>query len=267
MTEGWHVHAAGDPALPPLLCLHGFLGNGGDFAGLVAGLTDRFRLLAPDLPGHGRSRLPGSVCTMEGCAAALVSWLDREVGRKALLYGYSMGGRLALYLALRYPGRFAAVVLESASPGLADAGARAARRQHDEALARRLEREGTAAFVATWYAQPLFDSLRSAPGFAELLARRQQQPAAGLAASLRGMGTGSQPSLWSELARLSLPLSVIVGENDAKFRDIALKMMTYQSAIDVHVVPGAGHNVHLEQAEAFTARLRTCLQAGVTADS
>ncbi len=257
MSTGFHLRTAGDPARPPLVCLHGFLGTGEDFAGLMPALAERFHLLAPDLPGHGQSQLPAEAFTMAGCASMLVAWLADRVRGPALLYGYSMGGRLALYLAVHYPERFQAVALESASPGLADDCARASRRQRDEALAVRLEAEGTPAFVTDWYAQPLFQSLRSHSGFAALLARRQRQSAAGLAASLRGMGTGSQPSLWSALSSLSLPAAAIVGEHDAKFREIATQMAARRAGLEVRVIPGAGHNVHLEQGAAVAA----CLQA------
>ncbi|MCC5862887.1 MAG: 2-succinyl-6-hydroxy-2,4-cyclohexadiene-1-carboxylate synthase [Gammaproteobacteria bacterium] len=256
MSGGFHVRTAGDPARPPLLCLHGFLGSGEDFTGLMPALAERFHVLAPDLPGHGRSRLPEEACTMAGCAAALMAWLGQQVNSPVCLYGYSMGGRLALYLALHYPERFQALALESASPGLDAERARAARREHDEALAARLEAEGTPAFVAAWYAQPMFQSLRGQPGFAALLARRQRQAAAGLAASLRGMGTGRQPSLWSALPSLSPPVMAIVGEHDAKFREIAAQMSACHPRMELRVVPGAGHNVHMEQGATVIA----CLQ-------
>jgi 2-succinyl-6-hydroxy-2,4-cyclohexadiene-1-carboxylate synthase len=92
-----------------------------------------------------------------------------------------------------------------------------------------------------------------------MLARRLRQDPEGLARSLETMGTGAQPSLWSDLARLRKPLRLIVGERDGKFREIAARMAAANAAIEVHVIPGAGHNAHVEQAGAFEARLRNLL--------
>jgi 2-succinyl-6-hydroxy-2,4-cyclohexadiene-1-carboxylate synthase len=250
---------AGDPARPPLLLLHGFLGEARDYAGLMDRLADEFYCIAVDLPGHGRHEFVAEGCSLPACAQALVAWLARQGIERPAVFGYSMGGRLALRLALAHPEAFRIAIAESASPGLADPRARAARREADATLARRLRTESLRAFLAGWYAQPLFEGLAAHASFPAMLARRLRQDPEGLARSLETMGTGAQPSLWSDLARLRMPLRLIVGERDGKFREIAAQMAAANAAIEVHVIPGAGHNAHVEQAGAFEARLRELL--------
>ena len=256
----FHTLRRGDPGRPVVLLLHGFLGCAEDFLPLMSALEDRRHCIAVDLPGHGRTRTPAGIPDMSACAQALVDWLDREGIERPAVFGYSMGGRLAIYLALRHSQRFRAVIAESASPGLADAHARAARCQADAALAARLRGGEVAAFLDDWYAQPLFEELRRHPDFPALLARRLRQSPEGLAQSLEAMGTGQQPPLWSDLAGLELPLALIVGERDAKFREIAAAMAVASPRIKVHVIAGAGHNAHVEQAGTFAERLAALLQ-------
>src|SRR5262249_26017949 len=156
---------------------------------------------------------------IENAARDLCDLLKALDVPSATWLGYSMGGRLALYLALAYPHIVTTLVLESASPGLATSEARADRIRSDEPLAELIERDGIEAFTAYWESLPLFasqsDSVRAA-----LRPVRLKNNAHGLANSLRGMGTGAQPSLWDKLPDLTMPCLVIAGELDTKFVDI-----------------------------------------------
>jgi 2-succinyl-6-hydroxy-2,4-cyclohexadiene-1-carboxylate synthase len=141
------------------------------------------------------------------------------------------------------------LVLVGASPGIADAAERAARAAEDAALADRIEAIGLEAFVREWGAQPLFDGMPR--GIAEIAhADRMRNTAAGLAAALRGLGTGVMPPLWDRLGELTVPVELVVGERDEKFRAIAERMTAVLVAGRLHVVPGTGHAVHLEAPEA-----------------
>ena len=181
------------------------------------------------------------------------------VGRTTVV-GYSMGGRLALYLALRHPGRCAALFLESASPGLEDAAERGARRRSDAETAARLESGDFEMFLRAWYSQPLFASLARREGLVEetIGARRGNDPAE-LARALRGMGTGAQPSLWEELPGLVAPTLAVAGELDEKFVGISRRMAGASPNARAAVVPGAGHNVHDEAPEAYLGALERFL--------
>lgn len=248
----------------PLILLHGFTGCGALWATHAEALADQWRVLAPDLLGHGASDTPHDPgrYAMPEMVADLVALLDALAIPRAVLLGYSMGGRIALATAVRHPERIAALVLEGASPGL-DAAERPARIAHDEALAAQLERDGMARFVDAWMAQPLFARQRHLGEEAWVRAHRQRlrnDPAA-LAAVLRGLGTGTQPSYWKDLRRLPMPTLLFAGSEDAKFAAIARAMAARIPAATLHLVRDAGHTTHLEQPDAFRRALLAFLAA------
>jgi 2-succinyl-6-hydroxy-2,4-cyclohexadiene-1-carboxylate synthase len=250
----YNVETAG--AGPALMLLHGFTGSSAAWAHVQPELAARFRLLMPDLLGHGRSGSPSDPARyrMEYCVEDLIAILDAMDVRRAHLLGYSMGGRVALAAALERPDRFASLTLESASPGLATAAERAARVAGDSALADLVEREGVPAFVARWERMPLFASQERLPQAVRerLRAQRLLNHPTGLANSLRGLGTGVQPPLWERLVELRMPCLIIAGELDEKFTDIGRRMAAAIWGSRLAVAGGAGHTVHLEQPEAFT---------------
>ena len=248
----------GNPESPAFLLLHGFMGSAGDWDHLAGALSEDFFCGAPDLPGHGGSAgLPDGAYTMEGAARAVVGLMDDIGVMRATVAGYSMGGRLALYLALRHPERCAGLFLESASPGIESSEERASRHEADEERALRLESGDFEEFLRDWYAQPLFASLERYEGMVErLIEVRKNNDPSELAKSLRGIGTGSQTSLWGELPRLRVPALAVAGELDEKFADIARQMAELSPKIRVELMPGAGHNVHLESTYVYTQLLR-----------
>ncbi|MBV9356830.1 MAG: 2-succinyl-6-hydroxy-2,4-cyclohexadiene-1-carboxylate synthase, partial [Chloroflexi bacterium] len=241
---------------PPLLLLHGFMGSAESWAPRAAVFAARgMRTIAVDLIGHGRSDAPADPARygMERCVEDLVEVLDRLHLPRAAVLGYSMGGRVALHLASAAPERVSALVLESASPGLADALERERRIASDEALADALLQDGLDAFVDRWERQPLFASQRSLPPAERdrLRAQRLRQRPLGLANSLRGYGTGRQPSLWDGLVAVATPTLLLVGALDEKFRTIGQSMVAALPRARLVLVPGAGHTVHLEQPRLF----------------
>lgn len=223
----------------------------------MAALAPDYYCLAPDLPGHGRSD-PAPV----DWSAALSMILDALEALRLpppVLVGYSMGGRLALYLALRFAGRFKGVVLESTSPGLHSSAERAARRANDERLAQALEQEDLADFLARWYSQPLFATLQRHPRFGQVQARRADNDGRRLAQALRVLGTGAQPSLWEEWPTCRLPVLLLSGALDEKYGAISAEMSRLNPRARRLVLPDCGHNTHLEAPEHFSAALRTFL--------
>jgi 2-succinyl-6-hydroxy-2,4-cyclohexadiene-1-carboxylate synthase len=247
----------GSSANPAVLFLHGFMGSSTDWQGVVATLEARAFCIAADLPGHGTSLgLTPEAYTMEGTAQAVVRTFDELEIERLSIAGYSMGGRLALYLALRYPERCAGLFLESASPGLERGEERKVRRTTDEEKARRLESGDFGEFLKDWYRQPLFAPLARDEGLLRrtIEARRRNDPAE-LAQSLRGMGTGSQPSLWGELEGLAVPAFAVAGGLDGKYAGISSRMAGISPRVEPVVIPGVGHNVHNEAPAEYVALL------------
>jgi 2-succinyl-6-hydroxy-2,4-cyclohexadiene-1-carboxylate synthase len=242
------------PGEEPLVLLHGFTQTGSSWGPVVKSLAGRFSVLLPDAPGHGHSS------AIRADLWGTADLLAEAVPVKATWVGYSMGGRAALHFALAHPGRVLRLVLISTSAGIEDPGKRAGRRAADEAMAERIEREGTERFLSWWLAQPLFATL-SAEG-AGLEDRLANTPA-GLASSLRWAGAGAQQPLWSrvgELGQQGLPVLLIAGELDHDYRAHAERMAALIGpTARYEVVPGAGHACHLERpSEVAAAITRFC---------
>jgi 2-succinyl-6-hydroxy-2,4-cyclohexadiene-1-carboxylate synthase len=241
----------GNSAQPPLLMLHGFLGCGQDFSA-IAPSTNHYCLL-PDLPGHGGSLEVGD-WAIGATAQAVVALLDNLAIAQTTLYGYSMGGRLALYLAVHWPDRFPKVILESASPGLEVNSDRQARIERDRQWIDLIEQDFSA-FLAQWYGQPLFANLVKQAGFREVYKRRRGNDPAGVARSLAAMGLGQQPSLWGDLPKLRSRVTLLVGEQDEKFVAINRRMEGLIPGARLTIAP-AGHTVHMENPEVVIALLK-----------
>ncbi|MBZ0294463.1 MAG: 2-succinyl-6-hydroxy-2,4-cyclohexadiene-1-carboxylate synthase [Anaerolineae bacterium] len=239
-----------------LVMLHGFTGTHRTWASYFPNLTQRYQVIAPDLLGHGNTAAPRSPerYRIEYAAADLIALIDELDLQRVYLLGYSMGGRLALYTAIHYPDRIAALMLESASPGLRTDKERADRNQRDNALADRIERNGITAFVNEWEALPLWNSQKNTLTEAarqQLRDERLGQRPSGLANSLRGMGTGVQPPLWDKLSSLNMFVHLVAGQLDTKFLQLNHGMLTLLPHAFLDIVPDAGHAVHLERSHTF----------------
>jgi 2-succinyl-6-hydroxy-2,4-cyclohexadiene-1-carboxylate synthase len=252
-----HVTVAGEGE--PLMLLHGFTGSGAQWANQVDAFAGRFRTIAVDLLGHGRSDAPADPerYRMERCVVDLRTLADALSVERACWLGYSMGARVALAFALRHPSRVRALVLEGVAPGIEDPLMRRQRIVDDEALADRIERDGVEPFVEDWMRQPLFASqARLGKAFlAAARAARCANSAAGLANTLRAMGTGAQEPLWGQLSTLAPPTLLVVGEEDRKFRAIAEAMVLRTPRATITTIPEAGHAAHLENAGGFNAHV------------
>ena len=233
-----------------LVLLHGFTQTGASWDPVVRALGERYRALAPDLRGHGAA---GDARPVD--FPAVTHDLDAVLPPAgAVLAGYSMGGRIALHYALARPGRVRRLVLVGAGPGLGDPAERAERRRADAALADRIEAVGVAAFAREWGAQGLFAGQDPAVA-AAAHADRLRNTAGGLAAALRGLGTGTMEPLWDDLGGLAAPVTLAVGERDARYRELAGRMAPLLPSARLVVVPGAGHAAQLERPEAIAAAI------------
>ena len=157
-SSGLHVEMDGDG--PPLLLLHGFTGGAATIWPLGRRLTALRRVAAVDLPGHGRTGVPDDpqLFGFEHTVDALALLLDSHRLRPADVVGYSMGGRLAVGLAVRHPGHVASLTLIGSSAGLSDAAERSARARSDDDLADDLLERGLEWFVDHWMSSPIFAS-------------------------------------------------------------------------------------------------------------
>jgi len=241
-----------------LVCLHGFTGSRKTWEPFLSIFGKSFQVITIDLPGHSETK-GANERTMETFCRDLAQLLTKLEVKKAHVLGYSFGGRVALSFANIAPERVQTLVLESASPGLQTEKERTERRQHDEQLARKLETNGVEKFVDFWENIALFESQKSLAKNVRDVIRRERlsQTEKGLAASLRHMGTGVQPSWWDTLEQIDVPVALITGELDPKFVNINDAMKKRLPYATHFVVKNAGHAVHVEQVKKFAKIVMT----------
>lgn len=248
------------PTNAPIICfLHGFLGSGEDWQPIITVLSTTYNCIAIDLPGHGRSvQLEDEAYHFNHTAALVAEIAQQQKQRGCHVVGYSMGGRIALALAVMYPELIQSLTLLSASPGLASEQERIARQNSDGAIAKRLETENTEQFLRDWYTQPLFAALAANKPLLEVtIARRLQHDPKEWAKALRGTGTGIQPSYWEKLERIRIPTLLLTGKKDSKFIAIADMMKQNNTQFITEITPNAGHALHIEQPSVVAKHIRS----------
>jgi 2-succinyl-6-hydroxy-2,4-cyclohexadiene-1-carboxylate synthase len=241
-----------------LVLLHGFSGTRRAWDGLIARLDgERYRPLALDLPGHGEAAAAPAPITFSSCVDAVLD----AAPERFVLCGYSMGGRVALHVALAAPERVARLVLVSCSPGIDDPTERAARRAADRRLADELERAPFQQFIERWRSQPLFADEPPAVRARASEEMRRNDPRA-LARVLRGLGTGEMQPLWARLGELSMPVTFVAGERDRKFRAIGQRLVASLADGRLVLVAG-GHSLALESPDELARVLEGSVDAGL----
>lgn len=266
-----------------LVCLHGFAQRGGSWRAVATRLAQRgWEVVAPDLPAlaDGAGDPFDAVCAG---AASLVRDVFRRTGRRPVLIGYSMGGRIALEAAIRAQRLrdgadgflpISGLVLESAGLGPANDREREELRRRNEGWAARVRDEGVEAFMDWWEALPLFASQRSLPDDARaaLRAGRLGNDPATLALELSGWGQHHQAGRADALACLDgfaargVASAYLAGALDRKYRAIAEEVRAASSATTVRVFPSVGHNIHLEDPEGYARVLADWCDSAVLAD-
>jgi len=233
-----------------VVLLHGFAGTGRAWDPVIARLDpERYTAVAPDLRGHGVASAARPVdfdaVTQDVLAAA---------PPRFTLCGYSMGGRVAQHVALAAPERIERLVLAATSPGLEDDAERAARRDADEQLAAFADDATIEAFADRWAAQPLFAGTppEAARIWREDILRNDPR---GLAAVLRGLGTGVMTPLWNRLSELEMPVAVLAGERDTKFVALGERIAAALPRGELTIVRDAGHGLPREAPGAVAAAI------------
>ncbi|MBF2413645.1 2-succinyl-6-hydroxy-2,4-cyclohexadiene-1-carboxylate synthase [Listeria welshimeri] len=249
---------------PVLLMLHGFTGSNKTFQESITHLEEHFSIVAPDLLGHGKTDSPDEIArySIERIVEDLVTILQELKIMQCFVLGYSMGGRVATAFASAHPEMVRGLILVSSSPGLAQKDLQESRVQADNRLADMLESEGIRSFVDYWEKLALFASqeVLSDELKKRIRLERLAQNPNGLAMSLRGMGTGKQPSYWNHLADFTFPVLLMTGSLDEKFEKIAQEMQQLIPNSTHVTVQNAGHAVYLEQPNIFLSQLTNWLE-------
>lgn len=259
----WY-RALGRRDAPAVLMLHGFFGSHSTWLPFVREQRATSRFILPDLYGHGRSpAAPGIHMSPDGVAGDLLALMSQLGHERFRLVGYSMGGRIALRMAIQAPTRIERLMLVSASPGIPDADERRQRRHADEQLAQMIRTRGLAAFAAKWDLTPVLASAGplSASARSQLAHERRRHTPDGIAASLVYTGAGCQADGWPALDCLAVPTLLVAGERDEKYTATTRAMAERLPVRSAVIVPGVGHRVQVEAPERFLALIVKFLAA------
>jgi 2-succinyl-6-hydroxy-2,4-cyclohexadiene-1-carboxylate synthase len=217
--------------------------------------SEQFQVILVDIVGHGKTESPEDVThyDIQNVALQMKELLDHLHIENAHVLGYSMGGRLAITMACLYPKYVRSLLLENCTAGLESANERKERREKDERLADKIEQEGTRSFVSMWENIPLFETQKRLAQNVQEAVRKERlaNNPKGLANSLRGMGTGAQPSWWKDLQNLKMPVLLLNGESDEKFFRLLKNIEKCIPRANFVKIDGAGHAIHVEQPEKF----------------
>lgn len=243
-----HIHQR-DTNLPWLLMVHGFMGDHRVFNHLKDELCQSCNPVAVDLLGHGHSSKPTDPNRYHEQQQMddIVQLIQRLNLSPLFLYGYSMGGRLALKTALKNPKLFHGLILESTTNGIADEEKRKERRKIDKSRARQIE-DDYEEFLSRWEEAALFQSFQPVDQHLKKKydqIHREQNPNT-MAASLRGFGTGFMTPETDPITEFNKPVLLIAGSGDEKYVQIYKQELSPLFS-NVHVCfIKAGHRVHLD---------------------
>jgi pimeloyl-ACP methyl ester carboxylesterase len=243
---------------PVVVLLHGFPLDRKIWSAQETSIGSMYRVIAPDLRGHGESAAPEGVSSMDVMAADVIELLDAlQIREPVVLGGLSMGGYVALALMVRYPGRFRALMLFD-TRAAADTPEAAKNR---EELARSIETSGNTRHVVDAMLPKLFSEetrTRRPDLIPPVRAAMERNSARGISAALRGMA--QRPDRSAALASISVPTLVLVGENDVITPpEESRKLAAALPNATLVVIPGAGHLAPLENVEATNEAILTFL--------
>ena len=245
---------------PYLLMLHGFMGSSKVFDHLIPTLTEFCNPVTMDLLGHGLSSGGENPerYHLEEQLADLFEIANRLKPSKFYLYGYSMGGRLALRFALEHPEYLSGLILESTTYGIEGTDKVYERIQQDEQRAERIEQDFVS-FLHDWASLPIFVTGSQVPDDLQDKYFRIQagQNSRQMARSLRGFGSARMESVRTRLHELDIPVLILSGEYDEKYKKLSEEMEHCISQGKAVVIPRAGHRVHLDHPLALSETLRS----------
>lgn len=256
-----------EPSKYNLLIIHGFMGDGSDFIEMAANIHRKFPKLFDiyliHLPFHNPNGSRNFYGTWPQYNENL-QWFITNLKKPCVLYGYSMGGRVALTVSQLDNRNINGLILESSSFGLSNLSKKLDRWTKDKGLFAFLRKcpveavkENFGVFLESWYNLPLFKNIKNSPKYQELYINRLCKDPNRLHKGL----------LFFSLARMSyfeffesktiLPTLYLSGEWDEKYNNLATTMVKKSNNINFHhkVINNASHNCHFMNQESVLEKL------------
>jgi len=234
------VYFRGGSGDDTILLLHGVNEQAGTWAPVAEPLAARFRVLIPDLAGHGDSGPKEGPLTMEAILGGVEAMVEREGAQRVTIAGNSMGGWVAMLYALKHPGRVARLVLEDASGMIWMPPVPLFPRSQEEAIACLRAVHGPAYEPEQWAIDAMLQRAVSAP--------------------MTRMAGVHVHAVDNRLGELSVPTTLIWGRDDGLLTLPYAEMLQKRIAgATLHVIDGAAHIPHRQQPERFLeCLLETC---------
>jgi len=231
-----------------LVLVHGYLGGSAQWEAEIAHFSDRFDVIAPDLPGFGDATARPGCARIADMAGAVTGLLDQLGIDRFILLGHSMGGMIAQQIAASQSHRVEKLILYGTGP----LGLMPDRFEPIGLSRERLERDGIDATIrriaGTWFCKG-----ESAPGFAQVAGIGARASAAAARAALDAMAAWDGRSA---LPGLAMPTLVIWGHDDQSYRWPQVESLWRGLPnATLSVIPGAAHAAHLEKPRLFHAVL------------
>ena len=244
-----------NPDKTTLLFLHGFTGSSKNWNEILPQIDDSFSSVAIDLIGHGQSSSPKEISfyQIDSIIQQIKKILEELKIVKVIPVGYSMGGRVALSFANKYPQLINGLILESSTAGIKNEKERLTRIRNDEQLAEKIIQFGIEDFIDYWLNLPIFESQKKLPEqkLDEVRTSKLKNNPTGLANSLFGFSTGKMPPLWERLNNFFFPVLLLSGQLDQKYCELNKEINKVLPNSQHIIVDGAGHNIHLEKPYEF----------------
>ena len=258
----WNSIKIGNPENPCMVFLHGFMGSSEDWIQIMKHFASEYYCIAFDLPGHNETIVEGydEFYTIENTCASLKKELANNGIKNFHLIGYSMGGRIALTFAVKYPETINKLVLISTSPGIESADLREERKKFDADIAEKIRTSELHNFLKLWYSAPIFKGLNQTNLYGKLISRRGYNNKEVLVKSLEYTGTGKMNPLWNDIQSFSKPVLLVAGEKDRKYCIINVKMNELFPNSSLAIIKDSAHIVHLEQPKEFENELRNFIK-------
>ena len=260
------INRYGDPQLPAMVLLHGFMGAKEDWLPMMAEISQYFHCNCIDLPGHGGNSFALPNPGLFSAAEHIINTVDNLGYNRFHLVGYSLGGRIALHIASLQPQAILSLTLESAHPGLLSDDEKHQRALNDSNWADKLLSQPFEQFLQQWYQQAVFSDLSDKQRHF-LISKRLNNYPKNLHACYQATSLSLQQDCRNVIDNLTSQCTFITGEQDTKFQGLAKdwqQSLHSASSLTLVIITGVGHNIHSMQPHTFSNTLLSLLRGEPT---
>ena len=236
----------------PMLFIHGFTGSHKSWTSIRENLN--IPSLAIDIPGHGKStfnNLDKEYFFNDFSNELYLSLLQLNI-KKIHICSYSLGGRLSICFAAKYPDIVKSLFIESSSIGIENGEEKSVCNENDKKLSILINSDYSK-FIEKWEQNTLFKNQkeRNLKDFNYQRMIRNDHNPEQLSFSLRAFSKGSMPHMIHQYQKFSFPITIVNGKDDIKYIKEGRNMLKLNNNSKQYIVNNASHNVQIENKEYY----------------